>query len=90
MQAYSGDYKEMMTAVAAVILTMYHIARTLGGLFQLSVFRTWCAHALDCIATVSGKLTWAQEELDSKLKVSNEIVDNEFTDRDVSVKFDFA
>ncbi|PXF41870.1 hypothetical protein BWQ96_08405 [Gracilariopsis chorda] len=37
------DYKEMYTAITALILSAYHLARTVWGLRQLHYFREWAA-----------------------------------------------
>lgn len=53
---FSGDYKEMMTAIAAVLVSIYHLARTVWGLVQLYWFRKWCARSMHCVTIVSGFL----------------------------------
>lgn len=35
------DYKELFAAVTAIVLSVYHILRTLWGLYQLYRFREW-------------------------------------------------
>lgn len=100
LQALSGDYKEMMTAVIAVMLSLYHIARTAWGLAQLREYVRWCEYTLQCIKASSPKSGWVQLEnetttddeaeeepvnLDTKLMVNSDIVDNEFIGRDVSI-----
>lgn len=49
VQQLAHDYKEMMAALVAALLCMFHIARTLWGLAQLQAYRTWCTRALVCI-----------------------------------------
>lgn len=76
------------------VVTMYHLARTVWGLVQLHAFRSWCARAIDCVTMVIGHWSlrwnqWKRNILDTKVKVSNEVVENEFNGRDISVKFDF-
>ena len=85
IQGISQDFKEMMTAVIAVLLTVYHVARTVWGLAQLNAFRTWCAHALQCIRAFPGTKQ-DEVDLDNLLMVNNELVDNEFSGRDITVK----
>lgn len=43
LQGMARDYKEMMTAVIAVILTLYYIARTAWGLAQLRAMHSYLA-----------------------------------------------
>jgi len=41
LQFISKDYKEMMTAVVGIFVSLYHVTRTAWGLMQLDVFRKW-------------------------------------------------
>ena len=88
-QGTSGDYKEMMTAVAAIVVTIYHLTRTVWGLVQLHAFRSWCTRAMKCANIVAGFPELDKDETVELVKVNNEVIDNEFTGRDVSVKLDF-
>lgn len=55
VQARSGDYKEMMTAIITVMLKICHIARTVWGLVQLREYISWCRHTLASIFSASPK-----------------------------------
>lgn len=101
LQALSGGYKERMTAVIAVVLAIYHIARTLWGLLQLEQYVKWCGYTLQCIRATNP--THRDEEwksnrdaaeadadddnvdLGEALMVNEDIVDNEFSGHDISV-----
>lgn len=103
IQGLSGDYKEMMTALIAVVLAFYHIARTIWGLVQLEEYARWCKYTLQCIRGTRPKYWYElfesnsdddavneKEEytdLDTTLMVNSDILDNEFTGRDNSVSF---
>eukprot|EP00178_Gracilaria_changii_P009876 TRINITY_DN286_c0_g1_i1.p1 TRINITY_DN286_c0_g1~~TRINITY_DN286_c0_g1_i1.p1 ORF type:complete len:1287 (-),score=185.75 TRINITY_DN286_c0_g1_i1:9033-12893(-) len=43
------DYKEMYAAVAALVLSGYHLARTVWGLRQLIYLKSWMRHAATAI-----------------------------------------
>lgn len=43
LQQRSQDHKEMMTAVVAILTSMYHVLRTIWGIFQLKSFTKWCS-----------------------------------------------
>jgi len=43
LQQSSEDYKEMMAAVIAILMSLYHVLRTAWGLIQLASFSQWCS-----------------------------------------------
>jgi len=43
LQQTSEDYKEMMAAVIAILMSFYHVMRTGFGLIQLASFSKWCS-----------------------------------------------
>ncbi len=52
VQRMAQDYKEMMTAITAVLLCIFHVSRTVWGLLQLRSFRRWNIRALRCIVSL--------------------------------------
>lgn len=89
VQGMSGDYKEMMTAIIAMVFTFYHIARTVWGLVQLRAYMGWCEHTHESIRAALPIIRENDNDLqftfDSALMVNEDVVDNKFTDRDVQV-----
>ena len=49
VQGRSAEFKEMMTAVSALLLNLYHLAYSAWKLAQLRAYRAWCKHAFACI-----------------------------------------
>lgn len=47
LQRISGDYKEMMTAVVVILMSIYHMKRTVWGLMQLNEYHTWCVDLME-------------------------------------------
>lgn len=42
LQRISGDFKEMMAAVVVILMSIYHVMRTVSGLMQLDAYHVWC------------------------------------------------
>lgn len=49
------DFKEMYAAITALVLSVYHLARTIWGLIQLHHFRRWAINAAIALETASYK-----------------------------------
>lgn len=89
IQGIAGDFQEMMTAISAILLTLYHMARSVWGMLQVNAYKEWCTHTLQCMLSAIGKSFDGdnyEPNLDDDLMLNDEIADNEFTGRDVSVK----
>lgn len=86
------DYQEMMTAASALVLTLYCMARTIWGLAQLRMYKTWCSEILACVTAAQENTQVEEEEinLDTELQVNNDVIDNEFIARDVELKLDIS
>lgn len=89
-----------MTAIIAVMLTLYHIARTAWLLAQFREYVRWCEYTMKCIRASRPKFSIElftndisdgndddkhSLDLERELMVNSDIVDNEFTGRYVSI-----
>lgn len=94
VQRMSGDYKEMSAAIAAAVLTLIHILRTMWGLFQLQAFKAWCTRALMCMermgcymleSRIHGEvyLDTVRRQVDYLMRVNETLIDNEFWEADL-------
>jgi len=97
LQQISKDYKEMMTAVVALFLSLYHLIRTGWGLIQLAEFSKWTTVLIQRMRRMtmmekngcrksSEYCTKLIEPPFQILKLNNTIVDNELGGTDMTVK----
>lgn len=89
LQAISGYYNEIMTAIATVFLTLYHVGRTELGLAQLKKYRAWCAENLEFIRSARFPDDQAAIELDDEALDNSLLVNNSLLISDVPVEVDW-
>ncbi len=54
-QRRDEDYKEFGAAIAALMVNVFQLLRTLMGILQLNAFVAWCKDAKECMLVLCGK-----------------------------------
>lgn len=57
LQSVEPDYKEMFAAIAALMFSFLHLARTLVGLWQVKRFQSWSTDTQQCFRALGYELS---------------------------------
>lgn len=90
------DPREGCTAIIALLFALLHGARSAWGLWQLHVFRTWCAKSIDALGAMGVPFRFSNEErrervqrremtqweMADQMLANNTMVDNQITHGD--------
>ncbi|PXF41917.1 hypothetical protein BWQ96_08369 [Gracilariopsis chorda] len=90
-QYTANDWQEGSAAIAALLFALLHGARSAWGLWQLYVFRTWCAESIDALEAMGITFIFSDKErrhrvekncrsareMSDEMLVNDSIVDNQ-------------
>lgn len=100
LQRCIGNYTEMGATITAVLLSVFHMARTVWGLIQLQAFKRWNVDALYALtrigypAPANGRTRLSREEcsrtIENLMVVNSTLIDNAFFGTELPIRLDIT